>query len=93
MIFQVPVEIIDFKEDRMALGLERAKVMLLVWVVGVAEIVETAMVLTMRATASWPSAAMPGVMTATPPARFCRSSSLSERMRIVFVSISILRCA
>src|SRR5580704_9281278 len=49
------------------------------------------MVLTMRSTASWPRAATPGVMTATPPARFCRNSSLSARIRTVLGSMSILR--
>jgi heavy metal efflux system protein len=33
------------------------------------------------ATVGWPSAATPGVMTATPPARLCRNSSLSARIR------------
>src|SRR5271165_6553245 len=45
------------------------------------------MVLTMRATASDPSAAMPIVMTAWPWLKFFRSSSLSARMRSVCVDL------
>jgi hypothetical protein len=40
VIFQVAIEIIDLEKDRMAFSLERAKVMLFMRVVGMAEIVE-----------------------------------------------------
>src|SRR5450759_1757342 len=49
------------------------------------------MVLTMRSTACWPSAATPGVMTARPPSRYWRRSSLSARMRSVLVSTADLQ--
>src|ERR1035437_4674480 len=45
----------------------------------------------MRSTACWPSAAMPGVMTARPPSKYWRSSSLSARMRSVLVSTADLQ--
>src|SRR5271165_4397816 len=45
------------------------------------------MVLTIRATASGPRAAMPGVITATPSAKFWRSWSLSSRILSVLASM------
>src|SRR5260370_33156068 len=49
------------------------------------------MVLTIRATASAPRAAMPGVITARPVAKFLRSSSFSARMRAVLLSMTDLQ--
>src|SRR3981081_4411910 len=49
------------------------------------------MVLTIRATASAPRAAMPGVITANPSAKFWRSSSFSARMRAVLLSMTDLQ--
>src|SRR6202048_5535106 len=49
------------------------------------------MVLPIRVTASAPRAAMPGVITAAPPAKFWRSSSLSARMRAVLLSMTDLQ--
>src|SRR6202040_2862851 len=49
------------------------------------------MVLTIRATASAPRAAMPGVITALPSAKFWRSSSFSARMRAVLLSMTDLQ--
>src|SRR5271165_2140708 len=45
------------------------------------------MVLTIRSTASGPRAAMPGVITAAPPAKFWRSWSLSSRILSVLASM------
>jgi hypothetical protein len=74
------IEVIDFEHDGVPIGLERPKVVLFVRVVGVAKSSNTAMVLTIRLTASGPRAATPGVMTAMPAAKFWRNSSFSARM-------------
>src|SRR6202011_1242830 len=49
------------------------------------------MVLTIRATASAPRAAMPGVITASPSAKFWRSLSFSAAMRAVLLSMTDLQ--
>jgi hypothetical protein len=40
VILQILIEIVDLKKDRVTVGVERAKVMFLVWVIGVTEIIE-----------------------------------------------------
>ena len=40
VVFQVPIKIIDFEKDRVAFSLERAKVVLFMWVVGVTKVVK-----------------------------------------------------
>ena len=77
------VEIVDFGKDSVAIGIERTEVVFAIRVVGWQKSSYTAMVLTIRATASGPRAAMPAVITAWPLGRLRRSSSLSARIRSV----------
>ena len=74
VVIHAAIKIIDLEKDRVAFGLERAKVMLFVGVVRVTKVVETGDGLDdARGGLFAESAATPGVITATPVAKFCRS--------------------
>ena len=85
MVGQRPIVIVDLEKDPLAVGVECAKVMLFVRVVGVTEVIVDGDRLNDLRYSVGPSAAMPGVMTAPPPKRCCRKSSLSARIRSVLL--------
>ena len=87
MEVQVVVVIIDLEHDGRAIKIERTKVVLAMWIVGGAEIVKSRDGLNQPLDASGPRAATPGVITAPPPRRCWRSSSLSARILSVSVDM------
>ena len=80
MVGEGAIVIIDLEEDRFALCFERPEIVFFIRIIGVAEVVEHRDCLDDPVDSFWPRAAMPGVMTAPPPIRYLRNSSLSARI-------------
>jgi hypothetical protein len=68
VVAEALVEVVDLEKDPMPVGIERAKVVLLMRIIGVAKVVENGDGLYDAGKA--PRAAMPGVITAIPSAKF-----------------------
>ena len=91
MEFEGLVVVVDLEGDSGPVEVKDAEIVLLVRVIGVAKIVEYRDGFDQaRSTASGPSSAMPAVMTAPPPRRCFRSSSLSARVRSASVCMDMV---
>jgi hypothetical protein len=81
------VVVLDLEKYHRSIDFERAKVMLFIGIIGLAEIVIDGDRLDDSRYASAPSAAMPGVMTARPVLRSWRRLSLRARIASVLVAM------
>ena len=83
------IEIIDLEKDRLAIDLERPKVVFFIWIVGVTEIVVQGDGLDNAGDGFSSEGGTPAVINAVPTVRFWRRLSLRARVVSVFVVIVV----